>query len=382
LQGAKNFLCTSNGTFIEIVHATTAAGSRVMGVVMLDSLRCTRTGNPEIPVIYEDSLGREHLMKAHQVACFSDMPSSDPNLRGIGESAADRAYPTIVKAAAIERYKIEKITGSRPQALFFVNGVSPEQVKKAIQMGEADMLSEGSIAYMGAIVIPSARNTPVDVSQVDLASLPDGWDAAEERESIILQYANSIGIFVGDLRPLRESGLSNGVETAVLDEAAEGMGIAAFRKQMEHIFTWEILPVSTMFTFSNKNDPRRQKLEAENTKLRADARKVMKENEEITGEEARQMAIDAGDIGPSIAEDTTPSGSLSSNQKVPDLSEIEIEPGEFDVPDLGDVQPMRASFAETMKSIGVEDAEKFLKAELPSARSLYTRIRKKVHADS
>ena len=63
----RDFLLTDNGAFIEIIHASSAAGSKIIGLAPLDSRRCTRTGDPEVPVIYRDRRGKEHYMKAHQV---------------------------------------------------------------------------------------------------------------------------------------------------------------------------------------------------------------------------------------------------------------------------------------------------------------------------
>ena len=61
----QDYLCTDNGTFTEIVRATKGAGSRIIGLVHLDSVRCTRTGDIDIPVIYRDKQSREHEQSTH-----------------------------------------------------------------------------------------------------------------------------------------------------------------------------------------------------------------------------------------------------------------------------------------------------------------------------
>jgi hypothetical protein len=46
-----DFFTTDNGAFVEIVRQSSAAGSKIIGMVHLDSLRCQRTGDPEIPIL-------------------------------------------------------------------------------------------------------------------------------------------------------------------------------------------------------------------------------------------------------------------------------------------------------------------------------------------
>lgn len=78
-QVALDYLTTDNGTFVEIVRASKGYGAKVLGLVRLSSFRCIRTGNPEIPVIYVDRLGKYHELKSYQVAEFSSdgsMPSA------------------------------------------------------------------------------------------------------------------------------------------------------------------------------------------------------------------------------------------------------------------------------------------------------------------
>jgi hypothetical protein len=120
-QHLRDFLTTDNGAFIEIVRATRAAGSRIIGLMHLDSLRCQRTGDPDIPVIYTDRKGREHEMKYHQVMLFADMPDPGATYFGVGYCAASRAYKSIYRMSAIERYGSEKVSGRRPLAIHFVN---------------------------------------------------------------------------------------------------------------------------------------------------------------------------------------------------------------------------------------------------------------------
>ena len=50
-RGLLDYLTTNNGEFWEIVRVSSAAGSRVIGLVHLDSLRVIRTGDSETPFL-------------------------------------------------------------------------------------------------------------------------------------------------------------------------------------------------------------------------------------------------------------------------------------------------------------------------------------------
>jgi len=70
----RDFITTNNGCFAEIVRATNAYGSRVIGLNHLSSLRCWRTGDPETPVLYWDRLGHYHLLKWYEVISIASLP--------------------------------------------------------------------------------------------------------------------------------------------------------------------------------------------------------------------------------------------------------------------------------------------------------------------
>lgn len=144
-----DYLLTDNGAFVEIVRATKATGSRIVGIRHLSSKRCIRTGDPKIPVIYRAKDGRLHELKDHQVFMLSDMPDSDETYNDVGHCAASRAYKSIYKLAAIEWYVAEKVSGKRPLAIYIVNGMLSNQIEGAINAARESDIGRGVAAYMG-----------------------------------------------------------------------------------------------------------------------------------------------------------------------------------------------------------------------------------------
>lgn len=311
----RDFLTTDNGAFVEIVRASPAAGSKILGLVHLDSTRCIRTGDPDYPVVYCDRLGRYHQLRDYQVVSFVDMPSPDEVYRGVGFCAASRAYRTIFKLAAMELYLYEKASGSGATAIVFIQGVSSQSLETAIASAKGEQVAKGAQYYMGTITIPVMGDTEIQKVVIPLKELPDGFDIEKERDNSYLIYANAIGIPVQDIKPLSGQGLGTGTQTVVLAEAEEGQGLASWAKQWEHQTNENVFPETTVFAWSER-DLRDQKAAADISLVRAQARTAQIASGEITPGIALQMAVDIGDVPKEfLPEDLTPGDALQDDEK-------------------------------------------------------------------
>lgn len=322
-QHLADYLLTDNGAFVELVYRTEYLRSQFLGFVHLDAMRCTRTGDPDIPVVYEDLWGQCHEMRAHQVLTFVDLESARAEGRGTGLCAGSRAYQTIQKLAAMERYVSEKIAGTSPKEIHIVNGVSKEQLSGALRTAEQDAKNRDLVVYRGvAVMALTALNVTPDGYRIPIAEIPDGFNAKEERDNGYLKYANCLGVPVTDIQPLSGQGLGTGTQSVVIDEAAEGQGLAAWRKQWEHAVSRAIIPESTMFTWTNVNDMREQKARAEVEQMRATYITAMVEKGLLTPPQGQQILADF-DIIPDamLAKDETPDDQLTDTEKPVDAED-------------------------------------------------------------
>lgn len=321
-QHLGDYTLSDKGAFVETVRASSARGSRVLAIYHLDGSRSMPTGDPEIPVIYRDLKGREHEMKWWQVLHFPDMPLGSISLHGIGLCAASRAYRTIYGLAGMEGYKTERITGNGANGIEVIGGITDKQLEDAIVTHSAEAVRRGARHYKGKILIPMINARDVNSISIDLAGMPDGFNAKEERENAYLKYANALGVPVQDIQPLTGQGLGTGTQTVILDEAAQGQGMAAWRKRWEHAVNEYILPTATTFSFST-NDTRDKKAKAEVKQLQTETLTALLESGIVTPDQARQMASDDELIPREfLAEDQTPGGTLSDSQKPIDPAQI------------------------------------------------------------
>jgi hypothetical protein len=264
----QDFLLTRNGCFIEVERESKAAASRPRALYHLDSLRCRRTGNLDYPVVYQGLDGQWHVLRASDVIFFADMPSPRASLHGIGRPSAERAFKTIVKLAAVETYFREKITGARALKLVFISGVTKKKLQDVKETSDAEQERRGWTVYKGAVMVPTETDQAVSIAEVDLAGVPDGFDVEQERKDAYLRYANCIGIPAQDIQPLSGQGLGTGTQTIILDEAAEGRGIAYFAKTLEDSINWLLMPKTTTFAFTT-NDWRDRKAQIETKQAEA-----------------------------------------------------------------------------------------------------------------
>lgn len=250
---AKDFLLTDNGSFMEIIRATQGGGSRIVGIAHLDSLRCIRTGDPQTPVIYADRKGIWHELRDYQVVMMSDEPDTGYLYYDVGFCAASRAYQAIMKLSALETYAYEKISGKRPHRIYFVNAsVDQKQIESAVQATEEQSRAKGYTVYMDAVIIPILDpSATASVGSIDLAGLPDGFEAEKERTEAKLTYAAAIGIDPNEIDPQltnRKNSLGTGSQAQILEDKEKGRGIAAFLKKQAWLLNDRVLPDRVMFS--------------------------------------------------------------------------------------------------------------------------------------
>ena len=320
----RDFLCSNNGAFVEIVRANKSHGSEIIGIRHLDSARCSRTGDPDIPLLYRDRKNKVHELKNYQCMLFSDMPDPSEMYYGVGLCAAARSYPAIYKLATMEWYLREKVGGLRPLAIYIVNGLLQQQVEGAVKAAQEQTVAKGLAAYMGAVMVGIPGDKSPEVATIPLAELPDRFDRKEEFDIAILTYANNLGLDPQELQPLSGSSLGTGAQSQVLHDKAMGKGLAAWQQQWTHQVNELILPETVIWQFIEK-DIRDMKAHADYEKVKVETAKAAVEGGILMPEQAVQVLVD-DDILPRefLPKDATGEVTLTD----PDKLKPEVKPAE------------------------------------------------------
>jgi len=149
------------------------------------------------------------------------------------------------------------------------------------------------VVYKGSTIIPMLRSENPSVVTIPLAEVPDGFNADSERKDAYLRYANALGVFVGEIQPLSGQGMGTGTQTVVLEEAAEGRGMAAWRKAFTLALSHSVFPSTTTFTFS-ASDIRERKMKMEMLSTAAMAMRNYLDTQVLTAEQVRNYLVDEG----------------------------------------------------------------------------------------
>lgn len=365
----RDYLTTNNGGFYEIERYTGAMGSRIKALHHLDSLRCRRTGDNEIPVIYMGLDGREYELRYYQVIDLCDQPDCRAESRGQGECAAQRAWPAIAKLAAIERFVFEKVAGRRPLAIHLVSGVTTRHLEDVVAGAQQSASSRGVVNYMGAALAGFMSDKQPGLVTIPLAELPNGFDPEKERNDAYLRYADAIGLDIQDIQPLSKQGFGTGAQSETLADKEGGKGLASFKQDFTHKFNRLVLDEQTIFAF-NEKDLRDEKAKAEISKIRAETRKIQAVDiGEITPEQSLQMAVDADDAPKEfLPEDETSFEDLSDTEKPVDSDE---EGEDFEEQPLGD--EIIDDEMEATKEAA--NTKRLVKQEMGKAKKLFEEVR-------
>jgi hypothetical protein len=313
-QHGRDYWCTDNGAHIEVVRATGAIGSKVLGIMHLDSRRCRRTGDPEVPIVYRDLRGVEHEMKYYQVISMADDPDPADSYFGVGFCAASGAYDQIKWMAWIQRFRTEKVSGEKPKALDFVSGVSDVTVQEAIESGKADNRARGYVAHLGSILIPTMSREGVTGYRVNFAELPEGFDFEKELKATSLCYANNFKTDPQDFQPLTGHAIGTGAQSQVLEDKNKG-GITSWKNELEYNLN-EALPEDVSMFFV-EDDYRDRKQKAEIFSTWATAVSTTLDKGLLTQPQGVQKLVDEDQLPQQMlaGPDLTPGLTLSESEK-------------------------------------------------------------------
>ena len=163
--------------------------------------------------------------------------------------------------------------------------------------------------------------------QIDLASLPDGFDEQTTLQWYIAQLAISFGVDYQEFAPLPGGTLGSSQQSEVLHLKSRGKGPAMGIAIMEHVLNNAgVLPKNVVFQYI-VSDPR---VDAERASARFErgkdrALRVSSGELDITG--ARRQAVIDGDLSEDVMEDMNTRSEESDSEETPDLTVDQVTGG-------------------------------------------------------
>lgn len=293
-----------NGGFIEIIRSRNRPDSPVLGIAHLDSMRCQRTGDPEVPVIYTDRYGREHKMNYWNIQTIEDMPSPVESMYGVQYSAVTRALRSAQIIRDIALYKKEKVSGSFARAIHLISGVTRQNIEDALALANEQVLNQNLTRYRQPVVIPTIDPTAVlNHVKLELASLPDGFDENTTLQWYVAQLAIAFGVDYQEFAPLPGGALGSSQQSEILHLKSRGKGPAMMISNIEHLMNDNgILPANVMLQFKQE-DARADSERANARFLRGKDRALRVSSGELDIQGSRQLAIEDGDLSLAVSDE-------------------------------------------------------------------------------
>lgn len=284
------------GAFIEIVRQQDRPDSPVIGLNHLDAWRCWHTGIPEAPVLYQDRLGRWHLLKWYNVIPLAELPTPIETYYGLQLCALTRLLRATQIIKNISQLKYEKTGGRHTRALHVIRGLATSQINEALEQMRTFADSQGLTRYMQPLVVGTI-DPAVDLqtATLDFVSLPDGYDEETTFKHYVSQIALAFFEDYQSFAPLPGGNLGTSAQSEVLARKSRGKGPELFRKLFSFGMNQKVMPKNVEFLWQEQ-DPDAEKSEAEIKKLRAEERAVRIQSGELTPAVARKIAHDAGDL--------------------------------------------------------------------------------------
>lgn len=251
----KDYLTQDNASFIECIRLEDDYRSPVLQLNHLDAARCFRTGNWETPIIYRDLAGGEHLMKWYQIYELTENPDPDERMRGYQECAVSRLLTDAQKMRDIAIYEREKVNGRNPASVHFIGGIQQQRIESILKLSQSKSDNQGFSAYQVPPIIAALdQNAHVTHQQVDLRSLPDGYDKEAQMRWYTIELALAFGIDPQDIAPLHGNNLGSSQQSSTLQQKARGKGPALFMNAVQHLMNFHgIMPKTVQFSYQEQD---------------------------------------------------------------------------------------------------------------------------------
>lgn len=299
----QDYLTLDNGAFLEVIGAGQPDGpiqGLPVGIAHLDSWRCTRTSDPEFPVIFQDVDGKRYKFHYSRVIYRSQLPSPDRQMYGVGFCAVSRAIYNAQNLIDMAVYKQEKMGSRPPRQMLVGSNISAQKILEAFVLANTQMDNQGLGRFSKTVVI-GRGDGDAKVDQIDLAGVPDGFDEETATTLAMFSIALAFGVDARELWPASSSGATK-ADAMVQHLKARGKGLGEIQKMITQEINHKVLPPHLEIYFDAQDDEEDQ-VQTEIQDKRADTRSKNLNAGTITIRVARLQMLENGEISQEQFED-------------------------------------------------------------------------------
>jgi len=290
----EDYLTQDNGGFLEIIGNGNPAGPIIglpIAIRHLSSRQCTRTGDPEYPIVYTTTRGKKYALNASRVIALSQMPSPVDGMNGVGFCAISRSFEIAQTLMDIVRYKQERL-GSRPHSKLLVGkGIRAVDIMSAFNQA-AYQQDDAGLAIAGMMVAIGSDSTDIDIDVKDLTHM----DPFDEETSVTLgmyAIASAFGLDISEVWPT--AGKSSTTDARIAQARARGKLPSQVTSALAGQLNLKFLPPHLHIAFDFRDDEEDQQ-HAIVRDIRGRHRTRETESGVMTFRAARKQMLSDGDI--------------------------------------------------------------------------------------
>ena len=295
----EDLFSQDNGAFIELIGDGDPNGPLTGPVITLshlDSSCCTRTSDPEYPVIYRDpQSGAMYQLHYTRVIMMSQQPSAASRMNGVGLSAVSRCLNTAQHLMDV-LINLQEQMGSRPMRGIMTTkgGLDPETIEEAFGIVNDKMDAAGYQRYSGIAIVGDPALPDAAVELTTLAGLPKDFYLEISYQTGMAIVALAFGIDPRELYPNLGQG-STRAEALLQHIKQRYKAIGQTLADIETAVNHYVLPPHLRMEFRFQDDAQ-ERQSAEINAVRASRRASDLKIELTDPRTERELMLDNGEI--------------------------------------------------------------------------------------
>lgn len=256
-KAVMNFLRYDTGAYIEAiasgVNSYDAPHGPLIGLNVLDTLKCYPTGDPRYPAVYYDRWGGLHVMHHARVIRLVDMLDTDELRPGYGHSALARAVAIAMQEVWIQRYITTRLDDQPAPGIVAFSNVSKQMWDMIMAQYIIQSRTDAKTTF-GQIIFLFAMDMANKIGMESLAfqQAPEKFDYDIYTKINVDRLALALGVDRQELMQLQGGNMGSGSQSAILAQKSRGKLIGLLIQEFERRLN-DLLPDEFTFEFKYRD---------------------------------------------------------------------------------------------------------------------------------
>lgn len=255
-QTVMNFLRYDTGAYIETIYAGDAYDKplgAIVGLNVLDTLKCYPTGDPRYPAVYYDRWGGLHVL--HHARCLRmvDMLDTDELRPGYGECALSRAVMIAMQETWIQRYITSRLDDVPPPGVTAISNLNKQAWEQILFKYEQQARTDGKTTFgQRVFVFGMDMANKVMFDNYEFSTTPESFDYKVYTEVNVDRLALALGVDRQELMQLQGGNIGSGQQSQILAQKSRGKLIGLLIQEFERQLN-DLLPDEFTFEFKYRD---------------------------------------------------------------------------------------------------------------------------------